>query len=184
MECSYNLIKEGLATRELVWREIKELRTTLVDSFIRFWHQEVISQYVVWKSKKDCFTSLLICMCPWPYLFLSWSLNTFKWEWVSLFHDQFFHALIYSPRCIVEYQSFCVVGLELFVETWKYNNFVLSDTKPNDHIKTQKQVKITKWERKYRQIRELRQDIRLLHTEESQIGFQSWVTNACDQVNF
>ena len=37
-------------------------------------------------------------------------------------------------------------------------------------------------EKENSQIRELKQDIRLLHTEESQIGFQSWVTNACDQV--
>jgi len=67
-----------------------------------------------------------------------------------------------------------LVGQELFVES-KNNNFVLLDTKPN-HIKTQKQIKITR----YCQIRELKQDIRLVRSEESQIGFQSWVTNACD----
>ena len=101
-----------------------------------------------------------------------WSLNIFKWEWVMGFSFPWpilscIDNLIQSPRWIVGYQSFCVVGLELFVETWKYNNSVLSDTKPNDHIKTQKQIKITNWERKYCQIRELKQDIRLLHTEES-----------------
>ena len=75
--------------------------------------------------------------------------------------------MIHSPRCIVGYQSFCLVGQELFVESTK-NNFALSDTKPN-HIKTQKQIRITR----YCQIRERKQDIRLVRTEESQIGFQS-----------
>ena len=103
-----------------------------------------------------------------------WTFSSGNGLWFSLFHDQFSHALIHSPRCIVGYQSFCLVGQELFVESTK-NNFVLSDTKPN-HIKTQKQIKITR----YCQIRELKQDIRLVRSEESQIGFQSWVTNACD----
>ena len=65
-----------------------------------------------------------------------WSLNTFKREWVSLFHDQFSHALIHIARCLVGYQSFCLVSQELFVESTQ-KKFELSDTKPN-HIKTQK----------------------------------------------
>ena len=48
-----------------------------------------------------------------------WSLNTFKREWVSLFHDQFSHALIHIPRCLVGNQSFCLVSQELFVESAK-----------------------------------------------------------------
>ena len=180
MECSYNLIKEGSDSRELVWREIKELRTTLVDSFIRFWHQEVISNTWYENPKR---TALLHCSyaCVHDHIYFFPGLHnlksehfqvgmgfSFPWPILSCIDN-----LIHSPRWIVGYQSFCVVGLELFVETWKYNNFVLSDTKPNNHIKTQKQIKITKWERKYCQIRELKQDIRLLHTEESRIGFQS-----------
>ena len=133
---------------------------------------------MIWKSKKDCFISLLICMGPWPFLFhdiaglrnLKSTLSSGNGFLFSMTNS----LMIHSPRCIVGCQSFCLVGQDLFVESTK-NNFVLSDTKPN-HIKTQKQIKITR----YCQIRELKQDIRLVRSEESQICFQSWVTNACD----
>ena len=113
---------------------------------------------MIWKSKKDCFISLLICMGPWTYLFHNIAgLHNLKSEPFQVGMGFSFPWPILS--CIdTQSEMYCRIPIILCgrprVIRWRYNNFVLSDTKPNDHIKTHKQIVITKWERKYCQIRE------------------------------
>ena len=119
------------------------------------------------RDEKSIYAFIILLDCT------IWSLNTFKLEWVMGFYFPWPILL-----CIdTQFKIYCRIPIILFgrPRVIKYNNFVLSATKPN-HIKSQRQIKITR----YCQIRELKQDTQLVRSEESQIGFQSWVTNACD----
>ena len=115
MECCYNLIKEGSDSRELVWRKIKELRTTLVDSFIRFWHQAVRH---IDKSTTDFRKRFSSFCCAFPHTWLHFSCEAHRGRWLLLF---------------VQVQILCVDHIFRFIKfTWSF--LLIKGFEANDSI--------------------------------------------------